>query len=71
MQKLNEKVNLSEMNAKNKWWESALRKFEPTLPEILRKDLDFLFNFATLTDIASKLNRDLLKQNKNTETLYR
>jgi hypothetical protein len=32
------------MNAKNKWWERALRKFEPTLPEPLRKDLDFLFS---------------------------
>jgi hypothetical protein len=32
MQKLNENVTLPEMNAKNKWWETALRKFEPTLP---------------------------------------
>jgi hypothetical protein len=44
MQKLNEKVNLPEMNSKNKWWEIALRKFEPTLPLSLRKDLDFIFS---------------------------
>jgi hypothetical protein len=46
MQKLNENVILPEMNAKNKWWETALRKFEPTLPEPLKKDLDFLFSMG-------------------------
>jgi hypothetical protein len=57
MQKLNEKVNLPEMNSKNKWWEIALRKFEPTLPETLRKDLDFIFSIGHHSEAAAKLNR--------------
>jgi hypothetical protein len=71
MQKLNEKVNLPEMNAKKKWWETALRKFEPTLPEPLRKDLDFLFSLGIQPDIAAKLNRDLHRQHNHETALFR
>lgn len=31
------------MTGKDRWWEFALRKFEPTLPPELRKDLDYIF----------------------------
>lgn len=53
------------MNYKNKWWENALRKFEPTLPEPFRKDLDFIFSFQHQTENAAKLNRDLVQTNKD------
>lgn len=31
------------MTGKDRWWEFALKKFEPTLPPELRKDLDYIF----------------------------
>jgi hypothetical protein len=48
MRKLNELMVVPEMNAKNKWWETSLKRFEPTLPEELRKDLDFIFSLGNL-----------------------
>lgn len=42
-QKLNETLKLPEITGKDRWWEASLRKFEPTLPRELKKDLDYIF----------------------------
>jgi hypothetical protein len=43
LQKNNEKLVLPDITGKKQWWEAALRRFEPTLPVELRKDLDVVF----------------------------
>ena len=37
-----EKMNLPIMTGK--WWEPFLRKFEPSVPEVFQKNLDYVFS---------------------------
>ena len=36
-------MRLPEITGKDRWWEDSLRKFEPTLPQELRRNLDYIF----------------------------
>lgn len=43
LQKLNHSLRLDEAASKEKWWEDAMRKFEPTMPAELRRELEVVF----------------------------
>ena len=50
------------MTGKDRWWEGALRKFEPTLPEEIRNDLDYLFAKNRQNNEEEDLHKRLLEQ---------
>jgi vancomycin resistance protein YoaR len=68
---------LPDITGKKQWWEAALRSFEPTIPQELRKDLDIVFALkGNRTEEEALNDHKKLKSSKSfsnvkrTETSY-